>query len=134
MWRGIFSSRLIHEGQFFRPSALPVLIPQLVLCGFHPRPFCVERPHFVIALWPEEALYHTKSSYGVILPMRDRIIPCLCPQRPMVASFLRSHAMVEDAYAALSLRKNADLPRADELLPRLDLTIEDKRGDDGAER
>lgn len=42
--------------------------------------------------------------------------------------------MVEDAYAALSLRKNVDLPRADELLPRLDLTIEDKRVDGEAER
>lgn len=44
-WRGLFCSRLF-----------PMLIPQLLCCGFHPRPLCVDRPSFVVAIWPNQSL------------------------------------------------------------------------------
>lgn len=59
-WKGIFASRL-----------MPTLIPQLEVCGFYPRPLCVDDPAFVILLWPKTG--HGRCRYTSMPIIRNSL-------------------------------------------------------------
>jgi hypothetical protein len=99
-WRGIVASRL-----------MATLLPQLDACGFFCRPLCTDEPTYKILLWPMDAVWTTHAPLDLVLPMRDRLMPCL-------------FVMLQTAYIAL-WGPNGGPPLV-ELLPSLDLQLCDQ--------
>ena len=100
-WRGIVASRLMST-----------LLPQLQACGFYPRPLCVDNPAYLVLLWPVQCLWADRAKEDLVLPLQDRILPCL-------------FAMLESAYIAL-WSDPEDLkwaPPLKSLLPELDIHL-----------
>lgn len=100
-WRGIVGSRL-----------MAVLLPQLQACGFFPRPLCVDKPSYMVLLWPLDSVWTTQSHIEFMLPLQDRILPCL-------------FAMLETAYDTLWDHQHTDHPPLADLLPKLDIQLSD---------
>ena len=101
-WRGIFGSRLMS-----------MLLPQLQACGFFPRPLCVDNPSYVLLLWPIESMWAKHSQSDIVLPLEERILPCL-------------FAMVESAYTTLwGFYDKEVAPPLSSLLPELDVHLWD---------
>ena len=100
-WRGIVGSRL-----------MATLLPQLEACGFYCRPICVESPAYKILLWPMDAVWTTHAPADLVMPLRDRILPCL-------------FVMFQTAYGALWGNGAPDRPPLSDLLPSLDLQLSD---------
>jgi hypothetical protein len=100
-WRGIVGSRIMN-----------LLLPQLQACGFFPRPLCVDTPAYVVLLWPAQSLWMPRAQEDILLPLQDRLFPCL-------------FAMLEASYA--SLWTDADrqdwAPPLKCLLPELDIHL-----------
>lgn len=97
-WCGIVASRL-----------MATLLPQLEMCGFVPRPLCVDRPAYLILLWPRDA----STTTSLLLPLEDRILPCI-------------YHMLESAYRVLyGAAATTERPRLERLIPTLDLQLSD---------
>ena len=91
-WRGIIGSRPRggpHPARAaVRACLMTTMLPQLEACGFFPRPLCTDFPSFLILVWPADATWSTYSQATVLLPLRERLMPCL-------------FAMIETAYSSL---------------------------------
>jgi hypothetical protein len=104
-WRGIVGSRLMST-----------LLPQLESSGLFARPLCVDTPAYVVLLWPMDALWVTQARNDALLPIRERVLPCL-------------FSMMETAFLTLWPRSVAGGdgrdagPRLVHLLPDLDLHL-----------
>lgn len=96
-WRGIVGSRLMS-----------VLLPQLQACGFFPRPLCVDTPSYLLLLWPADSIWSNVSHTDVMLPLQERILPCL-------------FAMLESAHH--TLWPGRDAPPLRQLLPEMDVHL-----------
>ena len=94
----------------------PVGCSQRAVCGFFPRPLCTDQPAFLVLLWPREALLGGAASHAqhdLVLPVEDRLMPCL-------------YFMLETAHRALyGHPARADAPRLECLVPELDLQLAD---------
>lgn len=102
-WCGLIGSRL-----------LTVMVPQLWAAGFFPRPLCVERPYFLIALWPKEALTHEVCQETIILELKERLAAplfALC-----VKSFAESRLSVGGDAALQDLLPFVDIQPMDPLV------------------
>lgn len=76
-WRGIIGSRI-----------MATLLPQLEACGFYPRPLCVDRPGYLVLLWPADATWTGNAACNLTSPRRQRALldgprthrqRCICP-------------------------------------------------------
>jgi hypothetical protein len=115
------------------------LLPQLVACGFFPRPLCIDDPSYLILLWPVDATWGqrfrgsgllgnpargTHARHGrtgacvgcappcagdAVLPLQERVMVCL-------------FGMLRTAHAALTATGSA-LPPLAQLLPDLDVQL-----------
>ena len=98
-WKGIVGSRL-----------MTVLLPQLQGCGFFPRPLCVDEPSYLLLLWPLESMWTHYAKEDIILPLQDRVLPCL-------------FAMLETAHSNLWSYNARVAPPLTCLLPELDVML-----------
>jgi hypothetical protein len=80
-WQGIATSRL-----------MPTLLRQLFVSGFSPRPLCCDRPHFLILIWSNDALWSNKSLQDIARPLDKRLHPSI-------------YASLLDAYQALRMSR-----------------------------
>jgi hypothetical protein len=100
-WRGIVASRLMST-----------LLPQLDACGFFCRPLCTESPAYKVLLWPMDAVWTTHAPLDLLLPLRERLMPCL-------------FVMLQTAYVSLfgDIDPSVRPPPLTLLLPSLDLRL-----------
>ena len=96
-WLGIIGSRLMNT-----------LVPQLQGAGFYPRPLCVDTPGYIVLLWPQEALVTTHARSDAVIPLQERLLPCL-------------FAMLKGAYD--TIWEGGQGPAIMDILPRIDVQL-----------
>jgi hypothetical protein len=102
-WQGIATSRL-----------MPTLLRQLFACGLIARPLCCDRPHFLLLIWSNNAVWSNRSLRDIANPLDQRLHPSI-------------YAGLVDAYQTLRsfAIRSEPLPPLDRLLPITDVQLYD---------